>query len=239
MRIALAGVCAGALAGAALAAPGDPVVIPEGAAVRVAPRADAPVLKQVGEDRQAIEQARREGWVEVEIPDLLVRGWLPIAGLAPSSQTEASPAVPRPRLKARGTEAPALPPDPAAAHREPAGAPSAPPAKPQVGEGLAADGGRLARLLEPPPPGLAVEPPPSAGKLDAIERFRASVRYLEARRGSPALFAAVDPLRAGAVRVTATEDWLALGGLPGGGVSGVRRPPRQARRTGQRPVRVR
>lgn len=217
MRNALAIVCVcAALVGAALAAPGDPVVIDQGAEVRVAPRVDAPILKQLDEQLRAIERDRRGSWVEIEIPDLFVRGWLPAAGLTPGPQGDPSQGnppegnasnVPIPRLAIRDLEQPASPPPlPVAA------APRVPLARPDVADGTASGAGRLARLLEPPPPGLAVGPAaPLAAEPGAVERFRNSVRYLEARPETPRpMFDSVRWLRDGVVEITAAEGWIAL-----------------------------
>jgi hypothetical protein len=219
MWIALAGVGVVALAGAALAAPGDPVVIEQGAEVRVAPRTDAPVLKRVGEEGRAIERDRRGGWVEIEIPALLVQGWLPLAGVAPAPQGDTSEgpgsraATDSPQAPASPPQSPPLPPpQPPAAVRDQAGGARVPLAKPDVAAGAALGGGRLGRLLEPPPPGLMVEPPPPPGtEPAAVERFRASVRYLDAKPETPRrMFGSVRWLRDGVVEITATERWTTL-----------------------------
>lgn len=220
MRIALAGLCAGVLAGAVQAAPGDSLTVDRGTEVRVAPRADAPVLKQVDADVIAIERDRRGRWIEIEIPDLLVQGWLRAAGgdggrtpAAPGSATPVALAgVPVPELKTPELQRAVVAAAPVPVARGQARATDPLHAGSEASKILAPEPkpGRLARLLQPPPAGFDTGPPGNAED-EAVERFRESVHYLEARRaaGEP-IFGDVLWLREGAIGVTTAEGFAAL-----------------------------
>jgi hypothetical protein len=78
MRFAsLAGSLVVLLGGAALAAPGDALVVTADVVnVRAGPGSDAPVLRQVDRDQQALELARQGDWVQVRLPDRDAVGWI-------------------------------------------------------------------------------------------------------------------------------------------------------------------
>jgi uncharacterized protein YgiM (DUF1202 family) len=78
MRFAtLAGNLVVLLGGAALAAQGDPLVVTGDVVnVRAGPGADAPILRQVNRDDQAVELARQGDWVQVRLPDRDTLGWI-------------------------------------------------------------------------------------------------------------------------------------------------------------------
>lgn len=174
-------------AGTAQAAAGDPVRLEGTVAIRVAPRHDAPVLKRLSGDLQALERDRRGGWIEIEIPAALVRGWIPEPA-AGAGENRAEPVSSEPV--------------PATANALPAG----------EDEPLA--GGRLARLLDPPPPAFA----PRSARLDrpqadTLDRFRTSVRYLDAvlaREHGNELLGEVRATGPGTVQVMAAAGWADL-----------------------------
>jgi hypothetical protein len=65
------------LATAAVAAPGDPLVVTSDVVnVRAGPGTDNPVLFHVARDQQAVELTRAGNWVQVEIPDEAADGWI-------------------------------------------------------------------------------------------------------------------------------------------------------------------
>jgi Bacterial SH3 domain len=65
------------LAGAALAAQGDALLVTgSNVNVRAGPSTEAGILTRVGADAPAIERRRQGQWVEVELPDQDVLGWI-------------------------------------------------------------------------------------------------------------------------------------------------------------------
>jgi Bacterial SH3 domain len=65
------------LAGAALAAQGDALLVTgSNVNVRAGPSTEAGILTRVGADEPAIERRRQGQWVEVELPDQDVLGWI-------------------------------------------------------------------------------------------------------------------------------------------------------------------
>ena len=65
------------VAGAALAAHGDALLVTgSNVNVRAGPGTEAGVLARVGVDERAIERRRQGQWVEVELPDQNVLGWI-------------------------------------------------------------------------------------------------------------------------------------------------------------------
>jgi hypothetical protein len=62
---------------AALAAPGDPLVITSDVVnVRAGPGTDNPVLFHVARDQQVVELTRTGNWIQVQIPDEAADGWI-------------------------------------------------------------------------------------------------------------------------------------------------------------------
>ena len=65
------------LATAAVAAPGDPLVVTSDVVnVRAGPGTDNPVLFHVIRDQQVVELTRAGNWVQVQIPDQAADGWI-------------------------------------------------------------------------------------------------------------------------------------------------------------------
>jgi SH3-like domain-containing protein len=65
------------LATAAVAAPGDPLVVTSDVVnVRAGPGTDSPVLFHVRRDQQVVELTRTGNWVQVEVPDEVADGWI-------------------------------------------------------------------------------------------------------------------------------------------------------------------
>ena len=65
------------LATAAVAAPGDPLVVTSDVVnVRAGPGTDNPVLFHATRDQQVVELTRTGNWVQVEIPDQAADGWI-------------------------------------------------------------------------------------------------------------------------------------------------------------------
>ena len=61
----------------ALAAPGDALLVTgSNVNVRAGPSTEAGVLIRVGQNEPAIERMRQEAWVEVDLPNQDVRGWI-------------------------------------------------------------------------------------------------------------------------------------------------------------------
>src|SRR5919106_5172872 len=76
---------------AALAASGDALLVTgSNVNVRAGPGTEAGVLIRVGQNEPAIERFRQEGWVEVDLPDQDVRGWIHESLL---TETAAEPAA--------------------------------------------------------------------------------------------------------------------------------------------------
>jgi hypothetical protein len=79
------------MAGAALAAQGDALLVTgRNVNVRAGPSTEAGILVRVGIDERAIERRRQGQWVEVELPDQNVLGWIHDSLLAPD---QAGPAA--------------------------------------------------------------------------------------------------------------------------------------------------
>ena len=65
------------LASAAVAAPGDPLVVTSDVVnVRAGPGTDNPVLFHVARAQQVVELTRSGNWVQVQIPDEAADGWI-------------------------------------------------------------------------------------------------------------------------------------------------------------------
>jgi Bacterial SH3 domain len=118
MRAAsLAGSLVVLLGGAALAAQGDALVVTgEVVNVRAGPGSNAPILRQVKRDDQAVELTRQGSWVQVRLPDAV--GWIHGSLLATVVRRPAAEVAER----APGTQ----PPSPAPAAPGDAGGQAAP-----------------------------------------------------------------------------------------------------------------
>ena len=95
-RAAVVGSCIALLAKAALAAPGDRlVVIGDAVNVRAGPGTEYRVQLQVDRNRPAVELAREGEWVRVELTDPAVQGWIHASLLEVSSRAQpvAAPAT--------------------------------------------------------------------------------------------------------------------------------------------------
>ena len=100
-RAAVLSSCIALLATTALAAPGDRLVVTADLVnVRAGPGTEYRVQLQVGRNRPAIELTREGEWVEVELTDSAVQGWIHQSLLEVSSRAQpAAPAMselPRP-----------------------------------------------------------------------------------------------------------------------------------------------
>jgi hypothetical protein len=83
------------LAGTALAAQGDALLVTgSNVNVRAGPSTEAGILARVGVDEPAIERRRQGQWVEVELPDQNVLGWIHDS-LLTSDPGQAAPAPSR------------------------------------------------------------------------------------------------------------------------------------------------
>ena len=83
------------LAGTALAAQGDALLVTgSNVNVRAGPSTEAGILVRVGVDEPAIERRRQGQWVEVELPDQNVLGWIHNSLLS-SARGQAAPAPSR------------------------------------------------------------------------------------------------------------------------------------------------
>ena len=116
MRLArLVGGVAVLLAGAALAAEGDGLLVSgSNVNVRAGPSTEAGILTRVGTNEPAIERRRQGQWVEVELPDQNVLGWihdfLLIARRAPGRAAARPPAAPAGPERGPASRPPARPP---------------------------------------------------------------------------------------------------------------------------------
>jgi uncharacterized protein YgiM (DUF1202 family) len=186
MRFAtLAGSLMVLLGGAALAAQGDALVVTGDVVnVRAGPGSDAPILRQVNRDDQALELDRQGSWVQVRLPDRDTVGWIHGSLLAT--------VVSRPAAEV-AEPAPVAAPQPQA--------PAAPVAGVQPGE--------AAGQAEPDQMAAIGDPATAA----ALAQFRATVSELNDRALAAAgvdLFTDVKALGDGVVQVTATEAWAVV-----------------------------
>ena len=96
MRLArLAGGLAVLVAGAALGAQGDALLVTgSNVNVRAGPSAEAGILTRVGVNEPAIERRRQGQWVEVELPDQDLLGWIH-GSLLTAAPAQATPAPTR------------------------------------------------------------------------------------------------------------------------------------------------
>jgi hypothetical protein len=101
------------LAGAALAAQGDALLVTGSSVnVRAGPTTDAGILTRVGADEPAIERRRQGEWVEVELPDQDVLGWIhdSLLAVAPDQGAHGASQAGQPRPADAAEEIPALDP---------------------------------------------------------------------------------------------------------------------------------
>jgi hypothetical protein len=175
------------MAGAALAAQGDALLVTgSNVNVRAGPSTEAGILVRVGIDERAIERRRQGQWVEVELPDQNVLGWIHDSLLAPD---QAGPAFGE-GGQAQGEQ------------RQP------PRAAGEVASPDEGTGG--ARATE-----IAATDAIGTEKLDdsPLGRFRRDVAYFNERAVAAAgvdLFTGVAPLGEGGVQVVATEAWATM-----------------------------
>jgi Bacterial SH3 domain len=186
MRFAtLAGSLLVLLGGAALAAQGDPLVVTGDVVnVRAGPESNAPILRQVDRDAEAVELARQGNWVQVRLPDRDTVGWIHGSLLATVvSRPAVEVAAPAP-LAAPQPQAPAAP----VAGAQPSGA---------AGQ---AEPDQMAAIGDP-------------ATATALAQFRATVSELNDRALAAAgvdLFTGVRVLGDGVVQVTATDAWTVV-----------------------------
>ena len=194
--LALAGVLL--FASTALAERGDQLrVTADEVNVRARPALGAAVLLKVDRNQRAIEVSRQDGWVQVLLPGQRRGGWIHASLVGGPGEPAATR---RPGQDGRAPAAPAP-----AAPQERALASALRPAETVL---AAVQGG------DAPAPEVGPAPAPRlvAPGSSALERFRASVEYLDRRavgRGAR-LFAGVETHDAGAVRVVATERWASV-----------------------------
>jgi Bacterial SH3 domain len=175
------------LATAALAAPGDALLVTgSNVNVRAGPGTDAGILTRVGVREPAIEMRREGQWVEVELPDQDVLGW--IHGSLLTSAPKRAPA--------------------------PQAAPGPEPG-PQPGPQQPQPSGQVATLEVPATAAPATGLPPDADTSDGtpLGRFRSEVAYFNNRAVAAAgvdLFTGVAPLGDNGVQVVATEAWATM-----------------------------
>jgi hypothetical protein len=177
------------VAGAALAAQGDALLVTaSGVNVRAGPSTEAGILVRVGVDERAIERRRQGQWVEVELPDQNVLGWIHDSLLA-RAPDQAGPAFGE-GGQAQGEQ------------RQPPHA---------AGEVASLDEGTGgARATE-----IATTDAIGTEELDdsSLGRFRSDVAYFNERAVAAAgvdLFTGVAPLGDGGVQVVATEAWATM-----------------------------
>ncbi len=115
MRVAsLAGTLMILLSSAALATPGDHLVVTgNGVNVRLRPEAGSTILLQVNRNAAAVELGRKGGWVEVRLPDRNAEGWIHGSLLSaangasrPAATAAAAPSASRSAPTAGPTSAP-------------------------------------------------------------------------------------------------------------------------------------
>jgi hypothetical protein len=185
----LAGGLAVLVAGAALAAQGDALLVTgSNVNVRAGPSTEAGILVRVGSDARAIERRRQGQWVEVELPDQNVLGWIHNSLLA-RAPDQARPAFGE-GGQAQGEQ-----------HQPPRAA----------GEVASLDEGTSeARATE-----IAATDAVGTEELDAspLGRFRRDVAYFNERAVAAAgvdLFTGVASLGEGSVQVVTTEAWATM-----------------------------
>lgn len=202
MRLArLVGGVAVLLAGAALAAQGDALLVSgSNVNVRAGPSTEAGILTRVGANEPAIERRRQGQWVEVELPDQNVLGWIHDSLLtraahqaAPPSQSagQESQSAQRPPVQSAGQESQA----------------ARPPADGAAGAVAAVDAGTSDATL------VKASPAREGADGSPLSRFRSEVEYFNERAVAAAgvdLFTGVAPLGEGGVQVVTTEAWATM-----------------------------
>jgi Bacterial SH3 domain len=91
---------------AALAASGDALIVTgSNVNVRAGPGTEAGVLVRVGQDEPAIERFRQDDWVEVDLPNQDVRGWIHDSLLTEAApEPAAGPPVDEPQIAPAAVE---------------------------------------------------------------------------------------------------------------------------------------
>lgn len=174
------------LATAVYAAAGDPLVV-TGDGVNVRAEPSGSILVQVYRNEPAIELAREGDWVEVELPQRNIRGWvhqsLVAAADAPGAVPAPVPPTAEPATPATEPLITALPP-----------APTVPPGAPAAAPAITPGGIEL-------------------GGADPFSEFRKSVQYLNNRALTAAgvdLFSDVRSPSADTVQVVTTDAWATV-----------------------------
>lgn len=198
------------LGSAALAAQGDALVVTGDVVnVRAGPSTDARVRLQVNRDEFAVELAREGEWVQVQLPDRNLTGWihgslLAAIPVAPVPEAETPPAAVAPQ------PAPGPAPEPASEPAPEPGPASAPPPQADRAAEPAPTTQPSPQDAESTTPQVAAAPRSQAEALDA---FRASVTELNQRAVAVAgvdLFTDVRAAGEGVVQVTVTRTWSAV-----------------------------
>jgi hypothetical protein len=183
-RAAVVASCIALFGKLALAAPGDGLVVTGDLVnVRAGPGMEYPVRLQVHRNQPAAELARVGRWVQVELTDPAVKGWIhqSLLQVISPAQPAAAPATreaPARPETARSTGELALP---SVQRSEPSALPS-----------------------------TDTAPAEPASESEALARFRDSVNELNARARAIAgveLFTGAEPAGSGTVQVLVTEAW--------------------------------
>lgn len=174
------------LAGAALAAQGDALLVSgSNVNVRAGPSTEAGILTRVGANEPAIERRRQGQWVEVELPDQNVLGWIHDSLLTRAAHQAAPPSQ--------------------SADQESQAA--RPPADGAAGAVAAVDAGTSDATL------VKASPAREGADGSPLSRFRSEVEYFNERAVAAAgvdLFTGVEPLGEGGVQVVTTEAWATM-----------------------------
>lgn len=203
------------LATAAAAAPGDALLVTGNSVnVRAGPSTEAGILARVNLDEPATELRRLGDWVEVELPDRDVLGWIhgsllapapasvPAQDRPPSQQVDTAPA-------GVATQGDAPPRAEVASRAEPASEPVA----------ISPPAAAPAATSTPPVTTAAVEPiagphqASASASSSALEQFRSEVELFNDRALAAAgvnLFTGVEPLGAEGVQVITTDAWAIM-----------------------------
>jgi hypothetical protein len=184
------------LAGAAHAAEGDALLVSgSNVNVRAGPTIEAGILTRVGINEPAIERRRQGEWVEVELPDQNVLGWIHGSLLTPAPNQAPAAQVQDVRTQAGVSQA--------AQARGGAGEPAQERSAGGAGANVAAIEAAASDQL-----GAA-----GADEGPAVRQFRSEVEYFNERAVAVAgvdLFTDVAPLGQGGVQVVTTDAWATM-----------------------------
>jgi hypothetical protein len=200
MTMQLAGwiVASALLAGAALAAQGDALLVNgTNVNVRAGPTTAAGILTRVGINEPAIERRRQGEWVEVELPDQNVLGWIhgSLLNPAPDQAGAAPDQAGAAQDQDAQTQAAAIP----------------GPATERAQDEAAGDAGSEVAAIE----AAATEVTAGTGAAEggALRQFRSEVAYFNERAVAVAgvdLFTDVASLGEGGVQVVTTDAWATM-----------------------------